>query len=154
MSFQTVKPVEASSNPDCKNSLVVTSTGCTTSEECLLRRGATSATTFAVRKPSSTTTYIRRYLQTESANNSCYLYGQQSRASEPSEYVTGMIDSRPVDVQKRRRPSSSRPVEDASMEEEITRGGQLAVSTIYNSDYKLFYGQSPEPHSEISGCHR
>jgi len=120
----SVSPVEAVGVTDSKCCYVISTAGCRlTTPECI-RHGA-AQTTVTIIPPSAKITYRCRKRST--SEKDCYVYCQG-------------------DVQQQRSSSSTGiPVEERS--EKI--GGEVVSGRIFNTDCKLFYGQSPEPLPDI-----
>ena len=106
----------------------------------------TVPTTVAATPPSTKVTYRCRRRST--SEKDCYVYSQAT-ATEPSEFVPGInATSQGTVVSAQRRSSSStgeKPVEESSAKVGV---GEI-ISGSLNTDYKVFYVQSPEPLPDI-----
>ena len=141
-----------------KRSLVVTNTGNAITGTALGSSNSRQFTAIeAARIPDCRITYKckERVCQTDNSSTSCYVYGQASGTTEPSEYVLG-ISSRftnPATTEQyvQRRPTHRRPVEatEASTEAESA----IEVGRSFKIDCKLFTCQYPEPLPQFSNEH-
>ena len=109
----------------------------------------------AARIPDCRITYKckERVCQTDNSSKSCYVYGQTSGTTEPSEYVLGTRFTNPATIEQyvQRRPTHRRPVE--ATEESTEADGAIEVGRSFKIDCKLFTCQYPEPLPHFSNEH-
>ena len=137
-----------------KRSLVVTNTGNAIRGTAL---GSSMNHQFtameAARIPDCRITYKckERVCQTDNSSKSCYVYGQASGTTEPSEYVLGISSPATTELYVQRRPTHRRPVE--ATDEGTEADSAIEVGRSFKIDCKLFTCQYPEPLPHFSNEH-